>query len=137
MKNKIFLLGLFSLIVLIIGCTKTDKLESGLTGTWIEITEKNDTIDFTHFTSSQAVNLRRGYEMRGEYWQIKGGMYLYKVLDSDSIAIGSIWSSSCPGDPACYPHYLFKLIDNETFNIGNFYNRDISPNEILTFSRID
>ncbi len=128
------------LIVLINGCEKTDKPESGLTGTWIEITEESDTIDFNEFVLESIFNLRRGLVLVNEYWlpDYGSGFYSYELLEIDSIALCYSLSSSCvSGLTNSYSKYYFKLIDNETFNISNFYKPDISPKEILTFSRIE
>ena len=136
MKNFL-ILTLFLITLGLGGCEKT-KNTLPLNGTWLEVTEKNDTIDFTHFGSNQAVNLRRGFEIRNGHWLPKGGMYFYILLNSDSIALNSIFSSICPvPDPDCYPHNFFKLSTSNTFKIGNFYNSTISPNEIFTFLKIE
>jgi len=109
-----------------------------MVGTWIEVTAKSDTIVFTQFISNPAIDLRRGFEIRNGHWLPKGGIYFYILLDRDSIALNSSYSSICPvPDPDCYQHYFFKLSISDTFEIGNFYNTTISPNEILTFSKIE
>jgi len=136
MRNFLILTLFFTALGLE-GCEKTENT-SLLNGAWVDVTEKNDTIDFTQFLSNQTVNLRRGYEIRNGHWLPKGGMYFYILLDSDSIALNSVYSSSCPvPDPDCYPHYFFKLSNSNTFEIGNFYNSTIGSNEILTFLKIE
>ena len=134
-KNLILILLLF--VASVIGCKKL-KNSMSINGTWVEVIEKNDTIDFTQFLSNQVVNLRRGYEIRNGHWLPKGGMYFYILLDSDSIALNSVYSSICPvPDPDCYPHYFFKPSTSNTFEIGNFYNSTINSNEIFTFLKIE
>ena len=136
MKNFI-ILTLFLITLGLAGCEKV-KNNIPIDGTWVEVKEKNDTIDFTQFLSNQAINLRRGYEIRNGHWLPKGGMYFYVLLDSDSIALNSVYSSMCPvPDADCYPHYFFKLSNSNTFEIGNFYNSTISTNELITFSKIE
>jgi hypothetical protein len=126
------------LIASIVVCCERTPSGILLDGSWLEIAEKNDTIDFTQFTSHQAINLRRGYELQNGYWTPKGGMFYYFLLSSDSIALNSIYSSICPDpDPNCYPHYHFKLISDDMFEIGNFYNLTIRQDKILTFSKLD
>ena len=136
MKNNSLLVLLF-LTFASIGCEKKEKiLPETIAGTWIEVTEKKDTINFTKFGSRKALDLKRGYELRSGHLLPKGGMYYYFLLESNSIAINSIFSSICPvPDPACYPHYSLKLINSDTFEIANFYKNDISANEIITFSK--
>ncbi|MFX1256156.1 MAG: hypothetical protein ACFFCZ_31405 [Promethearchaeota archaeon] len=132
---KILILILIASIVVFCERTPSGIL---LVGSWLEITEKNDTIDFTQFTSQQAINLRREYELQNGHWTQKGGMFYYFLLNSDSIALNSIYSSICPDpDPNCYPHHHFKLISDDMFEIGNFYNLKLSHHEILTFSKLD
>jgi hypothetical protein len=129
-----------SLIILISGCEKTDNLKSELTGTWIEIIEKSDTIAFTEFNSKPMFNLKRDLILLDDHWlpNYGSGFYTYVLLEKDSIALCYSLSSSCvSGLPNSYSKYFYKLIDNDKFIISNFYNPDISPNEILTFSKIE
>ena len=122
------------------GCEKSDNSESEITGTWIEITEKSDTIDFTKFGIEIALNLRRGLVLINDYWlpNYGSGFYACELLESDSIALCYSLSSSCvSGLPKSYSKYFFKWSDKNTFIISNFYNPDISPNAIFTFSRIE
>ena len=122
------------LLIFLIGCEKSDTSESDLTGTWIELAEKSDTIDFTTFTSQRAINLRRGSELINDYWLPKygSGYYSWEITESDSIALRHFLSSSM-----IYKKYYFTRIDENTFSISNFYNQDKSPETIFTFKRIE
>lgn len=94
-----------------------------LRGTWVEITKKMDTIDFTHFGSNKAFYLKSGYVMQSGHRIPKGEIYYYIALKDDSIALNPITSSICPfPNPDCYPHYFFKVNSGNTFDIGNFYD---------------
>jgi len=131
---------IISQFILMNGCAKSDNSELVITGTWIEISEKSDTIDFTKFGSELALNLRRGLVLINDYWlpNYGSGFYAYELQESDSIALCYSLSSSCiSGLPKSYSKYFFKLSNNNTFKITNFYNPDISPNTIFTFSRIE
>jgi hypothetical protein len=133
MKILISVLIVF-LFIFLSGCEKSEIPESDLTGTWIEQAEKSDTIDFTTFTSKQAINLRRGSEFINGYWLPKygSGFYAWELPESDSIALRHFLSSSMS-----YKKYYFTRVNENTFSISNFYNPDKSPETIFTFKRIE
>jgi hypothetical protein len=143
MRKKLLVLLLFGFMGLT-GCDVKNKnfADNPLTinGTWVEITKKSDTIDFTEFGSKPALNLRRGLVLINGY-QIPdygSGFYAYEILKSDSIGLCYVLSSSCVNTvPISYSKYFFKLIDRNTFIICNFYNPGLSPDTIFTFSRIE
>jgi hypothetical protein len=129
-----------SLIIFSTACENSlsDK-DSEFMGTWIEQTDRMDTIDFTIFGSDLALNLRRGYEFQNGYFlpRYGSGFYAFEFMGSDTIGLCSYLSSSCiSGIPESYPKYYFKKINANTFRIRNFYNPDKNPEEVFTFSRI-
>ena len=120
------------------GCEKSEN-NLPIEGSWIEVSAKSDTIDFTYQMSGPAFWLRRGNELHNGYWLPKygAGLYTYYLLDSDSIGLCYSFSSSCIGTVRDnYPTYYFTQIDTDTIEISNFYNPDISPSVIFTFSKI-
>jgi hypothetical protein len=107
-------------------------------GSWIEVSEKLDTITFTRFLSENALQLDRGYKNVESGPIPLGGKYFCIFLESDSLAINSIYSSFCPmPDTNCYPRYYFKSINENSFAIGNFYNSAKGSEIIFTYSRLD
>jgi hypothetical protein len=128
-----------SLLLLFVACESSSDTNSDLMGTWIEQSDRIDTIDFTIFGSDLAFNLRRGYEYHNAYLLPKygAGFYAYEIMGSDSIGLCSYLSSSCiAGLPNSYPKYYFNRVNKNTFQISNFYNPDKNPEVIFTFSRI-
>jgi hypothetical protein len=122
----------------VVGCENNSDTQSDLMGTWIEQSDRIDTIDFTLFGSDLAINLRRGLEFHNGYLLPKygAGFYAYAFIGSDTIGLCSYLSSSCiAGLPDSYPKYYFKRVNENTFQIKNFYNPDKNSEEIFTFSR--
>ena len=127
-KNLRLILLLF--LALGIGCEKSEN-NMPIEGIWVEISAKSDTIKFIQFGSYPAFELRRGLEMRNGYWLPKygAGIYNYELKD-DSIALNYTLSSL-----GGFLSYYFQKPYNDSFEIGNFYNQTISPNELITFSK--
>jgi hypothetical protein len=115
-----------------LSCEK-DEISSKLSGTWIEFTNRNDTIDFESLSSEDVFVVRRGYEFHSGYILPKhgSGVYRYK-LNSDTIMINNmLWSC------LCYPSYYFQMdAANHRFIIGNFYDTTLAVAQPITFIRI-
>lgn len=106
-------------------CKKEDVNISELTGTWIEATDKEDTLVFR---SSENFTLNRGKEMRDGHILPKygSGIYEYK-LQNDSISLYN-QTSSC----YCFNSYYFGM-KNGTLKVGDFYKKNPAQQETLTF----
>ncbi len=134
MKKSIYFqfLTIFSLIFTVLSCEK-DKPSPPLSGTWIEFTDRHDTIDFESWSSEDVFFLRRGYEFQNGYLlPIHGsGAYRYK-LNSDIIKINNmLWNC------ICYPSYYFQMdADNNRFIIGNFFDTTLTEKQHITFIRL-
>ncbi len=130
MKNYLSLILLF-IIASVVGCEKNEN-NPLFEESWIEVSAKQDTIDFTTFMSGPAFWLRRGKVLHDDYLLPKYGSGLYRYeLSGDSIGLNYTFSSIME-----YEYFYFNHIGIDTFKIGNFYNPDISPGEIFTFSKM-
>ncbi len=134
MKNSmIFQLPIIFIFIFTISSCEEDKISSNLSGTWIEFSNRKDTIDFESWSSEDVFFLRRGYEFRnGNVLPIHGsGVFRYK-LSSDTIMINNmLWNC------ICYPSYYFQLdADNQRFIIGNFFDTTLIAAQHITFIRI-
>ncbi len=128
MKN-LLLIGL--LFLLMVSCEKNTIEKAPIDGTWVEITQKTDTLVFDNqnpwFTLNRERELRDGY-LRPKY---PSGAYTY-VTGKDSINLRMMISSSSYGN-----NYYFKVDSkNGQLRIGNFFVDSLNKNVILTFSRI-
>lgn len=113
---------------LLIGCQKEKSTKLSLTGTWIELNNQKDTIDFNNMQNQ--MTLRRGYELiNGQQLQKNGsGIYSYK-LKPDSIAVNNVvWNC------ICFQSYYFKVnCTYDTLQIGNFYETETDSKTRITF----
>ena len=131
MKNFLSLV-LLLFFASIIGCEKSEN-NLPIEGSWIEVSTKSDTIDFTYFMSGPAFELRRGFELSSGYWLPKYGAGLYRYeLKDDSIALNYTFSSI-----GGFIDYYFHWISNNSFEIGNFYDQSLGPDELIIFSKIE
>ena len=124
MKQTAFL-AIVAVVLSCIGCKKEDIHSNELTGTWIEATDKADTLVFF---GTESFMLNRGKEMSNGHILPKygSGIYEYK-LQNDSISLyNSI--SSC----YCFNNYYFE-IKNGTLKIGDFYRKNLTQQGTLTF----
>lgn len=128
------LIGIASLLISISGCEKQDDIQEGqiseLSGTWIELTNKNDTIVFGNWTSQDVFLLQRGFESRNGSILPKygSGPYVF-IIKQDSIMLNSMFSSL-----ACYSSYYFQLnLSKDMFEIGNFYDNSIPSSQHIVF----
>ena len=113
------------------GCNTEPVEKSSLSGVWIEVTHKTDTLVFNN--QFQGFSLNRGREIRYGYSLPKehSGPYTYE-LKADSISL--LWLAS---DYNKGMNYYFKSdLKNNLLKIGNFYVDSIARNEVLTFSKI-
>lgn len=128
MKNSLLIGMLFFLLW---GCEKDTADKVIVDGTWVETTQKMDTLLF--LDNNQKFTLNRGTEIRGGQLLPKylSGPYSY-TLQEDSIAL--VWqASSC----LCKVNYYFKIDTNkDQIQIGNFFIDSLSNNVVLTFNRI-
>lgn len=124
---------IIALITVLSCCERGDDNISQLKGTWVEVTNHSDSIDFDRWETEDIFILRRGYELKNGEWQpiFGSGIYSYKC-SKDSIKINNmLWSCMC------YPSYYFKMNSTSTaFEIGNFYDTSMVQNKRITFYRI-
>ena len=130
--KKYLRLILMLFIASLISCEKSENTMP-IEGIWVEVSAKSDTIKFIQFGSHPAFELSRGLEMRNGYWLPKygAGIYNYELKD-DSIALNNTLSSL-----GGFLSYYFQKPCCDSFEIGNFYSQTISPNELITFSKIE
>jgi len=132
MKTLIKLL-VISLVIIMIGCEKSNETELELRGDWIELISQKDTILFDDWDAENVFAFRRGYELVNGYMLPKygSGIYSYK-LKKDSIMLNNM-VSSCN----CYPAYYFHINSTrDTFQIGNFYDTSSVSTQLKTFFKI-
>ena len=132
MKKSIYFL-ISSLILLLFSCEKSESSKTELTGTWIEVNDKTDTIEFNCWGSDENLIFRRGYDLVNGFRLPKYGSGIYALkLKTDSIAINNLYSNCF-----CYPTYYFKFnASRDTFQIGNFYDTTKAANYRFSFYRI-
>ncbi len=124
---------IIALMVLLSACEKSNDTGSGLTGTWVEVTNHSDSIDFDRWETEDIFNLRRGYELvDGNMLPRQGSsMYRYKLRKDSMLINNMLWSC------ICYPSYYFKMNSTRTaFEIGNFYDTSLVESRRITFERI-
>lgn len=118
-------------------CQKTELKISPITGTWVELEKKNDTIHFLPDYEGQnpIFELKRGFRLTEGYKlpDYFSGPYSYKP-GIDSISLFWFLSSSS------FQTYYFKMAPEENeFKIGNFFKdpeRKKQESDTLTFIRI-
>ena len=122
----------FGLTTMILGCQKDESIDSELSGTWIELKNELDTIDFDGWNSERVFILRRGFELVEGHMLPRYGSGIYRFkLKSDTIMINNmLWNC------ICYPSYFFQMNKTgNTFIIGNFYDTTLAASEHITFIR--
>lgn len=128
MKNS-FYIGL--LFFLLVGCKKEPVEKAPIYGTWVETTQKMDTLVFNNQHPSFFLN--RGKEMRNGYLLpgYLSGPYSYEI-GKENIYLRWGLSSSSNGT-----NYYFNVDSKiRQISVGNFFVDSLSKNVILTFSRI-
>ena len=124
---------LLSLAGTFFSCEKSKNAVSELSGTWVEFSNRLDTIDFDSWPSDSVFVLKRGSELiNGDLLPKYGsGIYSYKQM-SDTIMIQNMFWSCL-----CYSSYYFQMNStNKLFIIGNFYDSTLTDSPKITFSRI-
>ena len=124
MKRILFII-LFSVLVLW-GCKK-EKIQTELSGIWVEESEAGDTLlfDIPYFSGG------------GEWFELRREkslpmLYEFKILE-DSISIRNMFSSCL-----CRETYPFRLQnENRVIVIGDFYGFNESPNTLVRFRKAD
>ena len=124
---------LFLIVSALGGCIESENIMMPLNGTWVELSARSDTIAFTQFGTEPAFTLRRGLEKRDGNMLPKhgAGIYCYKIT-GDTIALEDLLSSA-----GGYVNFYFNQNSVGMFDIGNFYEDSIKPDEILTFVKIE
>ena len=130
MKSRSFFLILcFSLLWY--GCQKETVTTTPPEGTWVEITQKTDTMVFD--LPNKMMILNRGKELRSGYLLPKysSGPYLFE-LTGDSISLRWMASSSMTKN-----RYPFKIeMAKKQLIIGNFFMEGVDKKATLTFLKI-
>lgn len=130
MKSRhIFLILCFSLLWL--SCQKEEGTSTPPEGTWVEITQKTDTMVFDF--PNKMMLLNRGKELRSGYLLPKysSGPYFFE-LTKDSISLRWMASSSM-----IMNRYPFKIeTAKKQLMIGNFFMEGVDKKATLTFMKI-
>lgn len=118
------------LVLFLISCEENDNEKILLNGTWIESSQRVDTLVFNKQSSEGLFILNREREIRNGYLLpiAYAGPYNYSI-NEDSINLRYGFSSSFES----YNYYFSLDIDNEILEIGNFFEDSLSKNVILTF----
>ncbi|MGV3507852.1 MAG: hypothetical protein ACO1N7_01085 [Sphingobacteriaceae bacterium] len=113
---------------LIVSSCKKDNPPAEFTGSWVETTDRTDTIVFM---DDKMMDLRLGYEIRNTFVlpKIGAGLYIYDIK-SDGITLQYGLSSSFD-----QTIYSFKK-DGDKLYIGDFYQKTGSKGQVLTFERL-
>ena len=84
MKRNIFS-AILVLILFFISCSKLEF--KSLKGTWIEETLGTDTLIFTNSNVDGMFELKRGKELRGEYYlpKLNSGLWRYKISTDSTL----------------------------------------------------
>jgi len=110
-----------------------DLLPKGLTGSWVEIHTKNDTITFTSDADAGIFLLQKGYENRNGYRLpvIGSGPYEYEISSNSVIVrdcLSSTWSEIS---------YYYNFNEQDLIiRIGKFSEYIDVNKSILTFRKI-
>jgi hypothetical protein len=125
-------------VFILVSCQKDNfpdpsTLPQGLTGSWVEVNTKSDTIIFHSDNDTGIFWLQRGFEIRNGYrLPIIGSTGYNYTIFSDSIhlinGLSSAWESGT---------YYFHFDEpNLTINIGKFSKYIDTKKSILTFRKI-
>jgi hypothetical protein len=134
MIRYFFVVFISMLFVLSGYCQKIEVRKSPITGTWIETSNKTDTLVFLPEYDGQdpIFQLRRGSAPndRTHLPKIHSGPYWYR-LGKNRIAVQSFLSSTIG-----YKSYYFWLSDDQhKLKIGNFFKDGTLKSDTLTFIR--
>lgn len=114
----------YVIFVLVIGaffsCSKENKLmlsAEDLSGEWIEVDTRSDTLHFTSLDGMDIMTLRRGFEMRDGHLlpRLASGPYEYR-LENDRISLHWTLSSNSAFETVSF------AIQDRRLTIGNFYD---------------
>ena len=130
---KLLLITLGIFLYMLPSCQKKTESDEFLVGSWIESSNKSDTIVFSKHDNKAYFNLNRGKEIRGGYLLPKyySGLYDYEIL-GDSIALR--WLLSSNGNP--HNHYFHYDLDKNQLIIGNFFEDSLSSDLKLVFNKM-
>ena len=120
-------------VFFIYGCSSDEMSISSFKGSWIETTTFQDTLIFHGDELDGMLTLNRPKENRNGYIlpMAGAGIYMYEI-EKDSIKLqNAILSCLCT---TSHPIHLLK--DGDMLAIGNFYNDDLKPEDILIFRRL-
>lgn len=128
--NKIFLITGIVMSILLIACKKEST--SDMKGSWVESSQRIDTIEFISYTDTKEKSLNlRGVKGANGLPKYAGGYYSMKI-EQDSVILQWSLSSSISNK-----YYYFKFNnDKASFLIGNFYKYDIRDS-VLRFEKLN
>jgi hypothetical protein len=123
--------GIAIIVSLTLSCCTSDNI-SPLSGRWVDINTKTDTLTFGSVGGQEHMVLGRGKEVRDGFSLPKygSGPYQYELLQGDTISLR--WSLSSNSN---FHTYYFKQIGHQ-LSIGDFFDTRTSGS-ILTFAKID
>lgn len=123
--NRIFLIAGFAAGILLIACKK-ESVSDSMQGSWIESTQRKDTIEFVSFadTKDKWLNLKCTKGANGLPQYANG--YYTMTISQDSVILRWSLSSSISNK-----NYYFKFNSNKnSFVIDNFYKHDIANGQL-------
>ena len=130
-KTQLLLIAFMACIAFSCKKQKTAPVPAPETTTsWVESSSRKDTIVFLS-SELRMFELNRGKEMRNGYLLPKtwGGLYTYK-FKKDSIEVHYTLSSLYVGK-----FYSYK-IQNDKLYIGDFFQKEPTPGQVLTFEKL-
>ena len=126
--KKLIYFGLF--VLFLISCEETENEKSQLKGTWIENSNRMDTLVFNNQGSEGMFILYRDKEIRNGYLLPKAGAGPYNyTINGDIINLTYSLSSSLES----HDYFFSQDLENGKIEIGNFYVDSICEHFVLTF----
>lgn len=129
MKSNVFVI----LAMVLLSCSNEDlevNIHHDLSGQWVEVIQKTDTLTFSTLDNLEVMNLARGKEIRQGHLlpNIGSGLYEYELKD-DKILLYWMLSSH-----RTFNDYNFIKTGNQ-LTIENFYDSTLDAS--LTFEKLN
>ncbi|MFM1877995.1 MAG: hypothetical protein RLZZ241_861 [Bacteroidota bacterium] len=112
------------------GCSKAEEIsEQTLSGSWVEITSKQDTIAFEYIDSDPFINLKRGVVLKNGvvFPKNRSGLFTYKIQEH-LIGLKYLLSSNSEWE------WYYIEVNESALHIGNFYDAPLG--DVLTFHKL-
>ncbi len=132
--KKSYFCALLVFLILHLGCQPEEISKEQLQGIWVEVTDRTDTLVFAQepFHYDKYFTLNRGKEIRNGHVLPKygSGTYQYQLKDN-TISVYNLLSSCY-----CFHDYHFEL-KKDQISIGDFYQKNTSGQQRLTFQKVE